>query len=141
MADTEEQMGIQTITWERVKGAFQYRFIIRDDQLEKITNKDVTNETTYQFDWNERDLEHNIRYRVQYRTELEGEWLDMDNYQYLHPPGSSILRTLIGTSITSESGGELAVTESGHRKYSIEKWVELDKEYKMRKEGVKPDGR
>ena len=136
MADKVEQTGIQTITWEEVKGAFQYRFIIRDDKLEKITNKDVTNETTYQFDWSERDMEHNIRYRVQYRTEIGGEWLDLDNYHYLHPPGSSILRTLFRTTITSESGGEFAVTESGHRKYSVGKWVELDEEYKTGKGGV-----
>lgn len=136
MADKVEQTGIQTITWEEVRGAFQYRFIIRDDKLEKITNKDVTNETTYQFDWNERNLEHKIRYRIQYRKEQGGEWLDMENYQYLHPPGSSILRTLVGTTITSEPGGKIAITKSGHREYSIEKWVELDEENKIRKEGV-----
>ena len=136
MVDSEDKTSIQTISWREVKGAVQYRFIIRDDQIGEITNKDIVDETTYQFDWSERDMEHNIRYRVQYRTEIGGEWLDLDNYHYLHPPGSSILRTLFRTTITSESGGEFAVTESGHRKYSVGKWVELDEEYKTGKGGV-----
>ena len=147
LTDEEAPNNSQTLSWEPVEGAIEYRMIIRDDDgvgigiddaddaIGGITNKDVVTETRYQFNWDERDVEHRIRYRTQYRMEVGGEWVDMDEYEYIHPPGSSVLRKLFGITISSDSGGNISVSESGVRKYSLTEMIRLDKEFSMREGG------
>ena len=125
----EHNTSIQTITWEPIEGAVQYRMIIRDDSIGEITNKDIITKNSYEFDWSERELENNIRYRTQYREDLGDKCADMDRYAYIYPPGSSTLRQIFGMSFTSDSSNALAVTESGNRIFSLEKMRELDEEF------------
>ena len=122
----EESKSIQTISWGPIEGAVQYRMVIRDDTTGKITNKDIISENSYKFDWGERNVKHSIRYRTQYRTEIDGEWIDMERYAYIFPPGSSVLREIFGMSFSSDSSRGLAVTESGNRLFSVGKMKELD---------------
>ena len=135
LTDEEASNNFQTLSWGPVEGAIEYRMIIRDDAIGGITNKDVVTETRYQFNWDERDVEHRIRYRTQYRMEVSGEWIDMDDYEYIHPPGSSVLGMLFGMTISSDSGGNISVSESGVRKYSLTEMIRLDKEFSMREGG------
>ena len=135
LTDEEASNNFQTLSWGPVEGAIEYRMIIRDDAIDGITNKDVVTETRYQFNWDERDVEHRIRYRTQYRMEVSGEWIDMDDYEYIHPPGSSVLGMLFGMTISSDSGGNISVSESGVRKYSLTEMIRLDKEFSMREGG------
>lgn len=125
----EESGSIQTIAWEPIEGAAQYRMVIRDDTIGEITNKDIISENSYKFDWGERDVQNSIRYRTQYRDEIDGDWIDMDRYRYIFPPGSSVLREIFGMSFTSDSSGGLAVTGTGNRLFSLDKMKELDEHF------------
>jgi len=136
MASEEDAAEAQTITWEEVEGAFQYRMVIRDDTIGKITNKDVLDGTRYDFRWAERDSGHKIRYRTQYRLDMDGEWIDMNEYEYIHPPGSSVLRTVVGMTFSSDRGENISISETGFRKFSLTKMIQLDEEFSIRDEGL-----
>jgi hypothetical protein len=101
-ASAENDDVITKLEWEPVAGAKSYRMIIRDDELGEITNKDILGVTQYDFSWNNRKkINNRFRYRTQFRTTDEGEWIDMEGYRYLEPPHT------------------IAVSDSGIRKYSI----------------------
>jgi hypothetical protein len=125
----EESELIQTISWEPIEGAVQYRMVIRDDTIGEITNKDIISENSYKFDWGERDVQNSIRFRTQYKAEIDGDWIDMESYRYIFAPGSSVLREIFGMSFTSDSSGGLAVTEAGNRLFSLDKMKELDEHF------------
>ena len=135
MASEEDAAEVQTITWEEVEGAFQYRMVIRDDTVGEITNKDVLDGARYDFSWTDRDFGHKIRYRTQYRMEVDSEWKDMNEYEYIHPPGSSVLRTVLGMTFSSDSGENFSFSEKFFRKFSLTKMMELDEEFSIIEEG------
>lgn len=74
--------GREVIEWPLVEGAAAYRVIIRDYTIRDIITKAEIppTEESYIFDWNQHDLSHDYRYRVQYKISEDGEWEDTGMY-------------------------------------------------------------
>ena len=83
---TRVDRGISELEWKSIPDAECYRVIIRNDDLDAIVSKIEVRGTKYSFDWNEREIGVNYRYRIQYRKDLKGDWLDSDKYKELVRP-------------------------------------------------------
>jgi len=78
----EFDSGHEIIDWPSVDGAIGYRVVIRDYTDREIVAKVVIppNEETYTFDWNEHIINHDYRYRIQYKVKEEDDWEDTGQY-------------------------------------------------------------
>ena len=74
--------GYEIIEWPIVEGASGYRVVIRDYSDRGIVAKVElpADQKTFLFDWNEHEIDHDYRYRIQYRIKEEDEWEDTGMY-------------------------------------------------------------
>ena len=85
-AEARIDRGVSELEWEGKLDAECYRVIIRNQDLDTIVSKIEVRGTRYSFDWNSREVDVAYRYRIQFRKEAKGDWIDIDQYQELSRP-------------------------------------------------------
>tara|TARA_B100000959_G_C14933983_1_gene604883 strand:+ start:672 stop:1724 length:1053 start_codon:yes stop_codon:yes gene_type:complete len=83
---TRIERGISEIEWAAIRDSECYRVIIRNEDLDTIVSKIEVLGTKHSFDWNTREVGVNYRYRVQFRKDSKGDWIDIGAYQDLVRP-------------------------------------------------------
>ena len=70
--------GKEELVWSPIEEAEEYRVIVRDYTLNEIVLKEIIPGTMckFSFVWKEFELEHEYRYRIQYRISEEDVWED-----------------------------------------------------------------
>lgn len=85
-ATTRIERGISKLEWEEMPSAECYRVIIRNQDLDTIVSKIEVRGTRHNFDWNSREVGSSYRYRIQFREEPKGDWIDINQYEDLSRP-------------------------------------------------------
>lgn len=97
---TRIDRGISELEWASIPDTECYRVIIRNEDLDTIVSKIEVRGTKHSFDWNTREVGVNYRYRIQFRSDARGDWLDNGAYQDLVRPEPREVRVDENTNTT-----------------------------------------